>query len=325
MPTELDLEIRPWIAPDPRHVVLQRVRRRGRALRWQRRLPATAATLAAVAVLAAAALPGGGSAAHSVRTADDGGDHPILSEEHTVDAGPAEVSAAADVYAATGTGTGAKVSAQGSAGGQQGGQTVTVNPRPTTSLDGHPLFTDPRDEVADSPRDIVAGDITLEGDDELVFRIEVVKLSAFRSGQWGPGLGITFGAVAFGDMRLDVRTSLDTTLQPSAGAVALGQGFVSWVTDVETNGENRGVQQAQAEVDTTVEVNEKRSAILFRVRLADINEAVRSNNAMAARRAQGDVTFQPGTRLGRLVTSVNSGGVYDVCEAPADRYWAIGD
>lgn len=320
-----EIEIPTWPAATPEDDVLDQVRRRARVIKAQRRLPAGLAALAIVTMVAVTASTGAGQPS-GLRTAGQDDDTYLVDENRDAEAGP--VSGNAKVQARTQP-PGGRAGARARADMPWGPTNVEVgdvgaNEPPTVPLSNHPLY---RDEAGDptSPSnpfeptampaiDLTVCDIQLE-DDTLVFRTTVADLASFR-GEGSGSLYFSLSAKAHGDVYLQATGYLDRDLQVT---YAYGSLF---------NNGGAGVGVAVA-----FEVDEAASTVVTRIRLSDINAAA-GDPVLAARAAQGDITFRPGTRLSDLATMASQSdddlasiatGVSDQANAPYDSFWAIGD
>lgn len=320
-----EIEIPAWPAATAEDDVLDQVRRRARVIKAQRRLPAGLAALAIVTAVAVTASTGAGQPS-GLRTAGQDDGPYLVDESREAEAGPVSGSAQAQAW---NNPPGGRAYARARAGTPAGDVGVDagdpgINEAPTVPLTGHPLY---RDEAGDptSPSnpfeptampaiDLTICDIQLE-DDTLVFRTTVADLASFR-GDGSDLLYFTLSAKAHGDVYLQASAYIDRSLQVTYSYGALFN--------------NGG---AGADVPVTFEIDDASSTVVTRIRLADINKAT-EDAVLAARSAQGDITFRPGTRLSDLATLSSHStdslasvatGVSDQANAPYGSFWAIGD
>jgi hypothetical protein len=327
---DLELDLCAWPLSTPEEEVREIVRNRARRIRMRRRTPVAAMAVAVAAVALATSLPRSGDAT-GLRTADEGGPEPALSEQREVQ-GPAgsKASASAEVWSGA---PGARVRGGAGVGQTRAEAGVDHGVPATTRLTAHPQLLDPAGD-ADGPEslpvtyrsydaaDILSADFRLNGD-TVEAAIQIHDLDGLDEiDHRGEPVRFTYGieGVVHGDLQINLRLSAE------ADAITEVSGYVrllSGVSNTSTTTVDFPVQVAA--VDRTGH------RVRIGAALAEINRALQHEN-LTSRRALGDISVRPGTRMTQL-RALTWGPTedrvisfqHDEARSKPGEYWAIGD
>lgn len=331
MRTEADLELDlcAWPLSTPEEEVRETVRNRARRIRMRRRTPVAAMAVAVAAVALATSLPRSGDAT-GLRTADEGGPEPALSEQREVQ-GPAgsKASASAEVWSGA---PGARVRGGAGVGQTRAEAGVDHGVPATTRLTAHPQLLDPAGD-ADGPEslpvtyrsydaaDILWADYRLNGT-VLEVTTQLVSLDGLDDlDHNGQPVEHTYTAagVVHGDLQINLR------VHTSGGEVSEVRGYIRDLAAANISTETVSFPTQAAVVDRT------NHRIRVAADLSDINRALEHED-LATRRALGDVRVQPGTRMTELDVYVHGprddrtiSFQHDEVASKPGEYWAIGD